>query len=266
LKASGLKDEICKKVRKSFDLDSEKDLSTVLKEALTLRGYLAPRKITMAVLEQMATSEPVARLLVQYKRLRSRILGLQTISTSVSNGKIYLLFNQIKSRAGLLTSVAPSLFDSGASPDLKSCFDTSVRDYFPDRQRSLDALLQLTRDPVLEEVRNRQGKVDIFMAEHVIMKDLDHDELLLSLAVGQSDATISRVFLVDRVKVAEIRHDLGRRYQTMFGWLENYRRSARANGYATINGKRKYIDGLKSSDIARREKALENAVRWLIRY
>ena len=90
LKASGLKDEICKKVRKSFDLDSEKDLSTVLKEALTLRGYLAPRKITMAVLEQMATSEPVARLLVQYKRLRSRILGLQTMSTSVSNGKIYL--------------------------------------------------------------------------------------------------------------------------------------------------------------------------------
>jgi DNA polymerase I len=266
LKASGLKDEICKKVGKAFDLDSEKDLSTVLKEALALRGYLAPRKITMAVLEQMATSEPIARLVVQYKRLRRRILGLQTISTSVSSGKIYPLFNQIKSRAGLLASVGPSLFESGASPHLKWCFDRKVRDYFTDRQRSLDALLHLTQDPVLQEVLKRQGKVDIFMAEQVIMKDLDHDELLLSLAVGQSDATISRVFLVDRVKVAEIRHDLGKRYQTMFGWLENYRRSAQANGYATIDGKRKYIDGLKSSDISRREKALENAVRWLIHY
>jgi DNA polymerase I-like protein with 3'-5' exonuclease and polymerase domains len=121
-------------------------------------------------------------------------------------------------------------------------------------------------DPVLQEVRTRRRKVDVFMAERAIMKDIDHDELLLSLAAGQSDAALSRAFLIDRVKVAGIRHDLGKRYQTMFGWLENYRRGAQANGYATIDGKRKYIDGLKSSDIARREKALENAVRWLIRY
>jgi hypothetical protein len=220
----------------------------------------------MVVLEQMATSEPIARLVVQYKRLRSRILGLQAISASVSNGKIYPLFNQIKSRAGLLASVAPSLFESGVSPDLKSCFDESLRDYFTDRQRSLDALLQLTQDPVLQEVRKSRCKVDVFMAEDAIMKDLDHDELLLSLAVGQSDAALSKVFLVDRVKVAEIRHDLGKRYPTMFGWLENYRRNALENGYASIDGKRKYIDGLKSSDIARREKASENAVRWLLRY
>jgi DNA polymerase I-like protein with 3'-5' exonuclease and polymerase domains len=52
----------------------------------------------------------------------------------------------------------------------------------------------------------------------------------------------------------------------MFDWLENYRRTAQVNGYATIDGKRKYIDGLKSSDISRREKALEAAIRWLMRY
>jgi DNA polymerase I len=34
VRASGLKDEICKTVGKAFDLDSEKDLSTVLKEAI----------------------------------------------------------------------------------------------------------------------------------------------------------------------------------------------------------------------------------------
>lgn len=265
-KASDLKDEICKKVGKPFELDSEKDLATVLKEALVLRGHLAPRKITKAMLEQVATSEPIARLVVQYKRLRSRVLGLQSISASVVNGKIYLLFNQIKSRAGLLATVGPNLFESGDLPDLKSCFDGSLRDYFADRRRSLDALLQLTQDPVLREARERQGKVDVLMAEHAIMKDVDYDELLLSLAAGQSDATLSRVFLIERVKVAGIRHDLEKRHQTMFAWLEDYRRSAQANGYATSGGKRKYIDGLKSSDIARREKALESAVRWLIRY
>ena len=265
-KASHLKDDICKKVGIPFDLDSEKDLSAVFKEALVLRGYLAPRKITMAILEQVAISEPTVRLVVQYKRLRSRILGLESISASVTDGKIYPLFNQIKSRAGLLTTVKPSLFESDTLPELKSCFESGVRDYFRDRQRSLDTLSQVTQDRVLREIRTSKSKVDVFMAEHAVMKDLDHDECLLSLAVGQPDSKLSRAFLVDRLKVKMIRHDLGKRYQTMFQWLESYRRKAQANGYATIDGKRKYIDGLKSSDIARRERALEHAVRWLIRY
>ncbi len=265
-KASRLKDDICKKVGEVFDLDSEKDLSAVFKEALVVRGYLAPRKITMAILEQVAISEPIVRLVVQYKRLRSYIVRLESTSAAVTDGKIYPLFNQIKSRAGLLNTVKPSLFESDTSPELKSCFDSSVIDYFKDRQRSLDTLSQVTQDPVLQEVRASKSKVDVFMAEHAVMKDIDHDELLLSLATGQPDSMLSRAFLVDRLKVEMIRHDLGKRYQIMFQWLESYRRRAQANGYATIDGKRKYIDGLKSSDVARRERALEHAVRWLIRY
>ncbi len=124
----------------------------------------------------------------------------------------------------------------------------------------------MTQDPVLRDVRVSKSKVDVFTAEHAVMKDLDHDECLLSLAVGQSDSKLSRAFLVDRVKIREIRTDLGERYSTMFRWLDNYRRKAQANGYAAIDGKRKYIDGLKSSDMARRDRAMEEAVRWLIRY
>jgi hypothetical protein len=43
---------------------------------------------------------------------------------------------------------------------------------------------------------------------------------------------------------------------------------AQVTGYGInpMDGKRKYIDGLKSSDIAKKEQALEHAVRWLIRY
>ena len=184
----------------------------------------------------------------------------------MTDGKIYPLFNQIKSRAGLMTTVRPSLFENDAVPELKSCFDSSVIDYFKDRQRSLDTLSQVTQDPVLQKVRASKSKVDAFMAKHTAMKDLDHDEFLLSLAAGQPDSKLSRAFLVDRPKIGMIRHDLEKRYQTMFQWLESYRRKALASGYATVDGKRKYIDGLKSSDIVRRERALEHAVRWLIRY
>ena len=63
-----------------------------------------------------------------------------------------------------------------------------------------------------------------------------------------------------------MRHDFEKRCQTMFRWLNGYCRIARIKGYATNGDSRKYIDGLMSSDIARREQALEYAVRWLIRY
>jgi DNA polymerase I-like protein with 3'-5' exonuclease and polymerase domains len=263
---SRLKDDICRKLGSVVDLESEKDLAAVLREALLVRGYRAISKITMAVLEQIAVSEPIVRCIVQYKRLRSRMLGLESIFLSAADGRIYPLFNQIKSRAGLVTTVKPSLFEADAMPDLESCFDNSVRDYFRNRERSLAGLGQITQDPVLLEISAAMSTIDPCMAEHPSMKDIDHQELLLSFAMGLSDSRLSRTFLVDRLTLATIRHDAERRYRTMFKWLEDYRRKAQANGYAEIEGKRKYIDGLKSSDIARREQALEYAIRWLIRY
>jgi DNA polymerase I-like protein with 3'-5' exonuclease and polymerase domains len=89
---------------------------------------------------------------------------------------------------------------------------------------------------------------------------------LLRLAVGQSDTALSKKFLVDRFKITTMRQDLEKRYQTMFRWLNNFRRWARTKGYATNGDLRKYIDGLKSADVARRGQSLEHAVRWLIRY
>ena len=52
----------------------------------------------------------------------------------------------------------------------------------------------------------------------------------------------------------------------MFRWLNSFRRSAATKGYATNGDLRKYIDGLKSSDVARKGQSLEHAGRWLLRY
>ena len=52
----------------------------------------------------------------------------------------------------------------------------------------------------------------------------------------------------------------------LFDWLDAYRREAEKTGYGSFEGKRKYIDGLRSSSIGERAKALENVVRWLVRF
>jgi hypothetical protein len=54
------------------------------------------------------------------------------------------------------------------------------------------------------------------------------------------------------------------RYSELFAWIDNYRRSAISAGFAVSGTRRKYWDGLKSSNLERRAQAVHFAVRWLI--
>jgi hypothetical protein len=131
-----------------------------------------------------------------------------------------------------VATTGPSLFDIDSLPALRSCFDTSVHDYFKDKQRSLDVLAKVTQDPLLQSVRTSKAKVDSFMAKDALMKDCDHDALLLSLVLGHSEAKLSKQFLVDRFTMTTIKRDLETRYQVLFRWLNNYRRIAQ--GWAMV--------------------------------
>jgi DNA polymerase I-like protein with 3'-5' exonuclease and polymerase domains len=95
---------------------------------------------------------------------------------------------------------------------------------------------------------------------------LDQKDLLLSVVIGLSDAALSKRFLIDRLTAAGIRETVGAKYVKVFKWLDTYRRDAMALGFAYHDGKRKYLEGLKSSDIDRRNQAVVSAVRWAIRY
>ena len=261
-----LRAEIFKMVGKVFDLESNQALSEVLREVANLQGYIGPSRMTVSALEHLAIIEPVARHIVKIKRLRSQVGQLESISAAARNGKIYPLFNLIKSRTGVVASSGPSLFDIEGLSELKSCFDNTVRDLFVDTNSSLNKLAEITKDPVLLKVRKSKSKVDQFITKGPLMRQVDHDEFLLRLAIGQSDTVLSKRFLVDRFNIAKMRQDLEKRYQIMFQWLQSFCSAARTKGYATNGDLRKCIDGLKSSDVARRGQALEHAVRWLICY
>lgn len=262
--SSHLRSEICRMAGKVFDCESEQELSEILREMPGLRGYIGPRKVTISTLEKLAITEPIARLIVKFKRVQKKAVRLESISGAARDGKVYPLFNQIRSRTGRVVTNGPSLFDIEGPRELKSCVDGRVHDFFMDTRKALATLAQLTQDPVLLRAVAAKFKADPVMAEHPWMQDFDCRDLLTSHAVGQSDAVLSRRFLVECSKIAAVRHDLERRYQTTFRWLNDFCHMTRAKGYAANGDLRKYIDGLKSSDIARRDQALEHAVRWLI--
>jgi len=264
-RAVRLKDVLSTAWGKAFDLDSQTDLSAMLRDRLQLR-HLGSQAIPLSVLEQLAISTPIIRPIVQYKRLRRQIKAVESISGAIRGQRVYPLLKQIRSPAGRVSSTTPSLFDMEALPELRSSFDRSIEDYFPDRQRSLAILAEVTQDPGLQSVQRRHAELDSFMAHYPVMQDLAHDELLLSFVLGHTDASLSRQFLLDQLTVATLRQDLETRYRTLFAWLAHFQQQAESHGYAMHNGKRKYIDGLRSADLAKRRRALEYAVRWLIRW
>jgi len=105
-----------------------------------------------------------------------------------------------------------------------------------------------------------------FMTNHPLMGNLDQDELLLSIVIGYSDAKLSQRFMIDHLTLATIQHDLRERYPTLFHWIDEFRMYTTKQGYAQMGHIRRYFDGLKSSNIGKRKRASENAVRWLIQY
>jgi DNA polymerase-1 len=260
-----LKDEVSAKLGEVYDLDSRKDLSTILTEVLDLRRFAGVKRISLRFLEQAAITEPTVRLIVLYKRVRKQIKAIETISTCLVRGRVYPAFSLTRSPAGLITTSKPNLFDVEGLQELKSCFEESVQGYFRDTQRALGILADVTQDSILKRVMGTESKVDPFITKHPIMRVCDHDDLLLLLVIGFMDSYLSRRFLADQLTVATIRHDIEKRYATLFKWIHDFQRNALRNGYATAGGKRKYIDGLRTSNMARRKRAQQHVVRWLIR-
>jgi len=263
---ANLKSQIFTMAGKEFDLESHQELSEILREAANSRGYIGPRRLTVAALERLAIVEPIACLIVEFKRIRNRIVRLESIAAATRDGKIYPLFNQIRYRSGLVASTGPSIFDIEGVSKLRSCFPRSMQDLFADETVSLRLLAEMTKDPILVKETASKAKINPVIAKRPSMQELDSPEFLVRLAVGQSDTALSKRFLTDRERIATMRREFRKRYETMFSWLDEFRLWARTKCYVTNGDMRKYIEGLRCSDLARRERALEYSVRWLIRY
>jgi DNA polymerase-1 len=263
-----LRSKIVTITTKECDIESEEGVFEALSETAMVKGYVGPRRITDSSLEHLARVEPVARLILEIKRLRRRAARLKSISGAARDGRVYPLFSQIKSRTAMVASSEPSMFDLEGSLYLKSCFDDKISDLFADKTKSLKLLAEFTNDPILIKRSSEELKGGTILEDHPLTPELDatDTELLLRLAIAQSDVSLVNRYLAHQSKIATIRNVLEKKYETTFRWLNEFRCFAQTTGYATNGKLRKYIDGLKSSDIAKRRQALEYAVRWLIRY
>jgi DNA polymerase I len=263
-KAEGLRRAVIALAGKEFDLGSLKETASVLREISPL-GEQPGRRLTLTRLEQLAGTQALPRLIAKYGRVQKLVRQLEAICRSAKNGKVFPIFSQIKWAHGALSSTDPMICEPGG-PLEAAVIDKIICERMDDPNRSLDILQRVTGDEVLK--RDCRGSLGhpCPSGEDAAGRDLDQKDLLLSVAIGLSDAALSRRFLIDRLTVAGSQQALKAKYVKLFKWLDTYRRDAMTQGFAYHDGKRKYLEGLKSSDIDRRNKALVSAVRWAIRY
>lgn len=250
---------------REFDLDSPTDTANALR-GISPFGERAGRRLTLAQLEQLAGAHDLPRLIVKYRRVQKLVGQVDAICGAVKDGRAFPIFNQIKWAHGGLSSTEPRICEPGGPLEPSAVNDKFIREWMDDSSRSLNILQRLTGDEVLTRDGRRGFGRAFTSGKDTSGLDLDQREFLLSVAIGLSDAALSRRFLIDQRAVANIRLRLEAKYTKLFKWLDSYRRDAVTLGFAYHEGKRKYLDGLKSSNIDKRQKALQSVVRWLIRY
>jgi hypothetical protein len=210
----------------------------------------------------MAQSHDLIRNIVRYLRLRKRVKVLDSIQETATDGKVFPLFSQVRLAHGGIASTEPKLIDPDMVFENDFIKAPAIRRRLPQRKRALDMLQAVTGDRALEADR-KTGRA-AFIGGIDPNPEVDHGDLLLSTAIDLSTAALCRRFLVQPPTVASLRGAMRSRYGTLFGWLDEYRRQAQANGFASWEGRRKYLEGLRSSDLNRRAKAVRSATRWLI--
>jgi DNA polymerase I-like protein with 3'-5' exonuclease and polymerase domains len=263
--ASGAKETVVARVGSPFNLDSYQEVTAVLKRDSVLASVIGFRRVNARLLEELAISHEVPRLLVRYQRGQKRLRNIECVIQSIQNGRVRPVFSQTSTDHCRLLSVKPRLFDRDIVDDVRSCLPKGLRVLCSDAREALSSLGEEAADDVLRSdllTASRSGCFEKFPP----LNDGNHFQLLLSFVTGISDHQLSRIFLLDRNSIQCIHHDFQIRYAKTFQWLEKFRETTAANGFASACGRRRYFDGLRSSDLEKRSRALHSAVKWLLRW
>ena len=74
-------------IGKEIDLESQKEISILMKEDLGLREILSRKSLTQSLLEQIASEQPVLKLVVEYKRRGKQVRRVESIIRAVRRGR-----------------------------------------------------------------------------------------------------------------------------------------------------------------------------------
>ena len=260
--ADGLKKLIFQEAGCEFDLDSRAETSDSLRKVEALRG-ITSRSLTQSGMEQLAWRHRLVKQIVKHRRVCKRLHELDAIRDAARKGKVFPLFSQLRVPHRTATSSSPNLDEALRANAVRNAL---LSQDYPSPKQALQRLQQITEDEVLRTDLTRCARSAFRCAGEPLLEGLDHADVLLSIAIGLPDAAVCRRFLLSPEKAMRIRASLQLRHPAIFEWIDRFRRESIARGYAEHDGRRIYLEGLRSSNIEKRNTATVSAARWLVRH
>jgi hypothetical protein len=194
-------------------------------------------------MEQLSWRHRLVELVVKYRRVRKRLRELDAIRTAAKRGKVFPLFSQLRVPHRIATSSDPNLDEALRANAIRGAL---LNQDDPSPKQALQRLQQITKDEVLRTELTRCARSDFRCAGEPLLEGLEHADVLLSFAIGLPDAAVCGRFLISPEKAMRIRANLLVRYAALFEWLGRFRRESIARGYAEHDGRRIYLEGLRS--------------------
>jgi DNA polymerase I-like protein with 3'-5' exonuclease and polymerase domains len=260
--ADALKKLVFQEAGCEFDLDSRAETSDALRKVEALRG-ITSRSLTQSVIEQLAWRHRLVEQIVKYRRVCKRLHELDAIRNAARRGKVFPLFSQLRVPHRSATSSSPNLDEALRANAVR---DALLSQDYPSAKQALQKLQQITEDEVLRTDLMCRARSAFRCAGEPLLEGLDHADVLLSIAIGLPDAAVCRRFLLGPEKATRIRANLRLRYPTLFEWLDRFLTESITRGCAEHDGRRIYLEGLRSSNVEKKNTATSSVIRWLARY
>ncbi len=265
-----LEREIAEHAGHSFNINSSKQLGTVLFEELKLPIVSHTKTgwgTSIEALERIEHAHPIVPLVLRWRLLRrlrdSWLISLRNYIAA--DGRVHSRFHPARSFSGHLVNTNPDLGRvPGRTPEMARIRRAFVAraghllfsvDY---NQLGLHVLAHLTRDPALVEPLRQRADMHALTASAVLERPIEAltvEERQLGKVVnfatfaGQGSSALALQLNVSAQEAKELIARFDRRYGQVRAFQDEQLRLARERGYiVTIAGRRWPIGGLESLD------------------
>lgn len=284
LEADGLEEEIYDDAGEVFNINSTKQLGTILFEKLglpvikkTKTGY----STDSAVLEALMDKHPMIPKILQFRALKKLIStyldGLEPL-ISRETGRIYTSFNQMVTATGRLSSSDPNLQNIPIRTEqgrkIRSLFVPGKGyDYIVSgdySQIELRLLAHLSQDPTMidgfeknQDIHRRTAS-EVFGIpwEDVTSEQRSHAKAVnFGIIYGISDFGLARNISISRQKAKQYIDSYFARYSTIHAYMDKLIAEAHETGMAkTMFGRIRMLPDINSKNFTRRSFAERTAM------
>lgn len=266
--------EIYKEAGEEFNINSPKQLGTILFEKMKLPGSKKTKtgySTAADVLEKLAPDHKIVANILEYRtysKLKSTYAdGLQT--NIEPDGRIRTTFNQTITATGRLSSTDPNLQNIPMREDLgrriRKCFYPAEGCVFVDADYSqieLRVLAHMSGDEKLIEAYREAKDIHRTTASQVFHVPFDEvtDQMRrnakavnFGIVYGISSFGLSQGLSISRKEAQEYINDYFHTYPKIKAFLDGLIRDAKEKGYAeSLFGRRRPVPELKSSNFMQR--------------